>query len=122
MLLFFIIQNYFSILPHIFYRSSHTESMENLEYDSKIELKSKSLATFVIGIVMSVVAVVLFFVGRFGVSMGPMWIATAVVGGIGFFLLLFSAHSTDGWLRMISVLTLVALTVVMTYMATIMWA
>lgn len=96
--------------------------MENLEYDSKIELKNKSLATFVIGIVMSVVAVVLFFVGRFGVSMGPMWIATAVVGGLGFILLLFSAGSTDGWIRMLSILILVVLSVVMTYMATIMWA
>lgn len=96
--------------------------MENLEYDSKIELKNKSLATFVIGVVMSVVAVVLFFVGRFGVSMGPMWIATAVIGGVAFFLLLFSAHSTDGWLRTLSILILVALSVVMTYMATITWA
>lgn len=97
--------------------------MENAEYNNKVELTSKSMVPFVIGMILAVATVVMFFVGTFAaVNQSPLWIATAVVGGISLLLLAISGHSTDGWVRMFSILFIIAITVMLTFMATITWA
>lgn len=95
--------------------------MENCEYNNKIELK-KSIVPFVIGMILTVATVIMFFVGAFGGSQGALWIATAVSGALALVFLAFSTFTTDGWMRMFSILFIVAITVMITFMATITWA
>lgn len=79
------------------------------------------IVPFVIGIVMCIITVILFFVGAFRVS-PALWIATAVTGGISILFLIFSSHSTDGWVRMFSIAFIVSTVIILTYMATVTWA
>lgn len=96
--------------------------MENCEYNNKIELKSKSIVPFVVGMILTVATVIMFFVGAFGGNQNALWIATAVSGALALVFLAFSTYTTDGWMRMFAILFIVAITVMITFMATITWA
>lgn len=100
---------------------THTYTMESVKQDNSIQLRSKMIVPFVIGVVMCIITVILFFVGAFRVS-PALWIATAVTGGLTVLFLIFSSHSTDGWVRMFSIAFIVAMVIILTYMATVTWA
>ena len=93
--------------------------MEN-SYSEKnsMPLVRKSKIPFVLGIIFTLVAVVLYFVGANGTMRNPLWIATTVLGILGLLLLAISAHASNGWTRMFSIVFMEVLIVIGTIMAT----
>lgn len=96
--------------------------MGNCEYDKFVEFKSKSVVPFVIGILLTVSTVIMFFIGTFGSNQSALWIASAITGVLSLVFLTFAIFTTDGWMRMFGILFIVAVTAMITYMATSTWA
>lgn len=97
--------------------------MGNCENNNKlIEFNSKSIVPFVIGIILSVSTVIMFFIGTFGNNQVALWIASAISGILALIFMTYAIFTTDGWMRMFSILFIVAVTAMMTYMATATWA
>lgn len=85
--------------------------------ESEVRLVGRLTLLFSAGVLLCVAAIALFFIGAYGPTRNPLWISTTVLGGLSLVLLAISAHSTQGWYRMFSVIFMEALVVLGTVMA-----
>ena len=76
----------------------HTKNMEHL---GLIKKSSLSTGLFVMGIITSIVAIVLYFIGLNSAT-PSLFIPTIIVAAIGAVMYFVSAHAENGWIRMFS--------------------
>ena len=91
-----------------------------MEQFGLIKKNSLYVGTFVMGLISSVVAIVLYFIGL-GRMEPALFIPTIIIAGVGALMYFISAHAENGWVRMFSSLFIAAHAVFITLAAIGMW-
>ena len=78
-----------------------------MEHVGLIQKSSTSTGLFVMGIITSIVAIVLYFIGL-GNGMPSLYIPCLIVAAVGAIMYFVSAHAKNGWVRMFSAVFIAA--------------
>ena len=79
----------------------------SLEQYGLIKQKSMSTACFVMGLITSVVAIALYFIGL-GTETPALFIPTLIVAALGGLMYFISAHAENNWVRIFSTVFIAA--------------
>lgn len=79
----------------------------SMEQYGLIKKKSTSTACFVMGLITSVVAIALYFIGV-GTSTSTLFVPTLIIAAIGALMYFISAHAENNWVRILSTVFIAA--------------
>lgn len=82
------------------------------------EMNSNRMPVLIIGILMTIASVILFAIGFATTARSGLWIASVVVGVISTMMLVYSAYTSTGVYRAVSMFFLAAQIVFITIIAT----